>query len=77
MPIMEVSRWFAPPHDSYKMSSDAVVLIGKVEIGAIVRDSKGDVLLTVERHFHLAGTIELVEAITMFKVLSQAIEASI
>lgn len=59
------------------MNYDAAILNGEVGIEVIVRDSKGDVFLAVESHFPLTRTIELAKAITMFKGLSRAIEASI
>lgn len=71
---MEASRWFAPPHDFFKVNSDTTFLNGEVGMGAIVRESKGKLCWS---YISMTEFVELVEAIIMLEGLFKALEADI
>lgn len=65
--ILEDARcWFAPPHRSFKVNSDATILNGEVGIRIIVCDSIDDIMLSMENHFLMMGLVELAEGIAIF-----------
>lgn len=75
--IEEAPRWLAPPTSSYKVNVKAVVLDSDVGTRAIVCDSNGDVMLAMESHFPMTGSVELAKVIVMFNGISFTIKTGI
>ncbi|XP_038897425.1 uncharacterized protein LOC120085494 [Benincasa hispida] len=75
--IMLAPHWSTPPPDSFKVNSDTAYLDGKVIVDAIVCDSCVDVMLIMESHFPLMGSVDLAEAIAMFIWVSNALDSGI
>lgn len=71
------SCWLVSYSDSFKLNFDVVWLDGDVGIGVILRDKNIEVMIAMENHLSLTGSIEFAEAIVMFNGIYKAIETDI